>query len=172
MINLLRCLSDRFIYGTHESFGEILRDTLGITLGSSNSWFIIEIVILYLAFYVLFSLIPDKDLALVLLWIVVAVLIIFGFLRGHDPEGSKGSWFRGEWWYNSTIAFILGTLYGRCRKKVDLFIQKRYALLLAAAAPDQLDLAAGCLRVGHIRRVDLRDADGVHVLIGNVLPVG
>ena len=132
VINLLRCLSDRFIYGTHESFGEILRDTLGITLGSSNSWFIIEIVILYLAFYVLFSLIPDKDLALVLLWIVVAVLIIFGFLRGHDPEGSKGSWFRGEWWYNSTIAFILGTLYGRCRKKADLFIQKRYALLLAA----------------------------------------
>ena len=54
-------------YGIHYNFRESLENIFGITLINGNGWFIVEIVLLYLLFYALFTLIKNKDVALFLL---------------------------------------------------------------------------------------------------------
>lgn len=134
VINLLGCLADRFVYGVRLGPEAFLARVFGLFLGNSNSWFIIEITVLYLFFYLFFFLVPEKDLALLLLEISVLCLIVFAFFRGHDPLGAKGTWFRGEWWYNSTAAFAAGTLYGRFRDRADPFLRKNYRVCLGLSA--------------------------------------
>ena len=134
LVNLLTVLAEHFFYGMHSSAAEILSDIFGITLINSNGWFFVEITVIYLMFYLLFRLIRKKDLALFLMCCAVIALIVYSFHRGHDPEGNKSGWFRGEWWYNSTISFIFGLLYARFRRRVEVFFQKRHTLLLCAAA--------------------------------------
>ena len=130
-INLLIVLLNRFVYGINKSLAADLKEIFGITLVNSNGWFVIEIVILYLIFYVLFSRIRNPDAALVLLCIAVLVLILYGFFREHDPMYNKAHWFRGEWWYNSTISFSFGLCYARFRNKTDVFCAEHYPFLVA-----------------------------------------
>ena len=134
VINLCVILFRRVVYGVRGSAAGILKDFFGIRLLNSNGWFVIEIVILYLLFFLLFSLIRNRDAALALLCIAVLLLIRFGFSRGHDPMYGNVSWFRGEWWYNSTITFVFGLLYARFRKKADEFCRKHYIMMLSVTA--------------------------------------
>lgn len=129
VINLLGVLLNVFIYDSHKNFSQALSDVFGLTLFNSNGWFIVEIVILYLLFYALFSLIPHKDIALALLSIATVILIIYSSLMGHDT-GNKAHWFKGEWWYNSTITFVFGMLYARCKKGIEKFFVRFYKVLL------------------------------------------
>lgn len=110
---------------------DIIKKIFGLTLVNSNGWFIIEIVILYLLFYALFSLIKNKDLALVLMCAAVVGIIAFSFLQGHDPAGAKAHWFRGEWWYNSTISFAFGLIFARFRERA-VAVFKRHLNMLTA----------------------------------------
>lgn len=113
---------------------EILKKIFGLTLVNSNGWFIIEIVILYLLFYAFFSLIKNKDAALFFMCASVGVIIAFAFLQGHDPEGGKVHWFRGEWWYNSTITFAFGLLFARFRKELSELFDRYHTALTAVSA--------------------------------------
>ena len=134
MINLLGIFLNRFVYGLRYTAAKAMSDLSGLTLVNSNGWFIIEIVILYLLFYFLFRLIRKKDLALVLLCAATVVLIRFSFFRGHGGADGKAQWFRGEWWFNSTISFVFGLLYARFRTRIDAFSRKHSTLLLAVFA--------------------------------------
>ncbi len=126
-INAVTLLSDHFIYGIHHSLSEILRSITGLTLINSNGWYIIEIITIYLAFYIIFSLIKHKKTATVFLIIFTLILIDHSFSRGHD----KTSWFCGEWWYNSTIAFAPGALYPLIRERIDPIIKKHWLQFFA-----------------------------------------
>ncbi|MBR2528146.1 MAG: acyltransferase [Blautia sp.] len=132
VINLLEILLNRFVYGTKDSLSEILKDLFGITLINSNGWFIVEIVILYLLFFLSFSLIRKKDAALLLMCVFTLLLIHYGFHKGHDPVGNQAHWFRGEWWYNSTVTFAFGMLAARL-KKASRFLDRHYHAVVAAA---------------------------------------
>ena len=134
-VNLLLVLLNRFAFGMHSSTGEMMRRIIGLELVNSNGWFIVEIVILYLLFYVLFRLIPNRDAALACLCAAVILLMRSAFFRGHDT-GENIHWFRGEWWYNSTPAFLFGALYARLRGKIDPWIARgdHYKALLGASA--------------------------------------
>ena len=133
-INFLGILLNYFIYGiVHKSPAMYLSELTGFTLVNGNGWFIIEIVILYLAFYLLFMEIRNKDAALALLCVFTAALIVYGFNRGHDPKGNQVHWFKGEWWFNSTAAFIFGLLYARFRRQADAFFRKYYPVILPSA---------------------------------------
>ena len=105
-----------------------------MALINSNGWFIVEIVIIYLLFYAFFSLIKNKDIALTLLSISIILIIIYSFTQGHDVEGDKSHWFRGEWWYNSTITFIFGMLYARFKATLDRFLFRHYKLKITIFA--------------------------------------
>ncbi len=130
IINALGVLLLAAGYGISYTVKDALSDIFGFTLVNSNGWFIIEIVVLYLAFFVLFSLLKNRDLALALLCVFTVLLIVFASLRGHDVNGVKSSWFKGEWWYNSTIAFPFGLLFARYREKLTAFFNRRYPVKL------------------------------------------
>ena len=133
-VNFLGILLNRFVYGLRGSLFSDFCDLTGITLVNSNGWFIIEIVILYLAFYLAFRLIRSRDAALLLLCLFTIALIVFSLLQGHDPPGDKSHWFRGEWWFNSTGTFIAGMLYARFREKAEALAQKCYPAAAAAVS--------------------------------------
>ena len=133
-VNALGICLTRFVYGIRSTPAEMLSDLSGLTLLNSNGWFIIEIVILYLLFWALFTLIPKKDAALVLLCAATLLIIRYAFFREHDPAGAKAHWFRGEWWYNSTVTFIFGLLFARFRQKITSFLEKHYTAVLTAAS--------------------------------------
>lgn len=102
----------------------------GLILLNGNGWYIVEIFWLYLAFYIFFKLIKKKDLSLVLLSIFTLALIVIALYSGHDYTEIGGHWFKGEWWYNSTITFVMGTLFARFRSRITAFLEKKYRLLL------------------------------------------
>ncbi len=134
IINLLGVLLNWIGYGIHYDLREALSDIFGLALINSNGWFIVEIVIIYLLFYAFFSLIKNKDIALILLSISIVLIIIYSFTQGHDIEGDKSHWFRGEWWYNSTITFIFGMIYARHREFLDRSLFKHYKAKIALFA--------------------------------------
>ena len=108
---------------------EIVSDITGITLINGNGWFIIEIVLLYLIFFVLFRFIKNRDVATALLCLATVGVIIFSFCQGHDPDGSKTTWFKGEWWYNSTITFAFGVLFARIKDRFTACTIKYYSAM-------------------------------------------
>ena len=126
IINLLIVLAQLFY--KKESVGLVkgLKEILGLILVNSNGWFVIEIVILYLLFYGVFSVVKNKDMALLLLCLLTAALIGFSFFQGHDPYEEKVHWFRGEWWYNSTICFCYGVLYANYKEKIERSFRSFY----------------------------------------------
>lgn len=127
LCNAIILLINRLFYGIRYSFDRAVRYISGIRLINGNGWFIIEIVIIYILFFALFSTIRSRDIALVLLTMSVFVLIAYGFFSGHDPQNEQ--WFKGEWWYNSTITFALGLWYARFKHKLNSFFSLHYRTL-------------------------------------------
>ncbi len=134
MVNLIGILIRQFIYKTHGSMLSYISDFLGLTLINSNGWYIIEIIFLYIAFYILFRFLKNKDMALILLSLVAVMIILYGFFREHDSPDYKTHWFRGEWWINSTGVFIFGLVYGRFRKKIEGFLNRHYIIALVTVS--------------------------------------
>ena len=64
----------------------------------------------------------------------VAGIMVFSFFQGHDPVVAKVHWFRGEWWYNSTISFIFGLVFARFRAQAETLFQKGYAVLMGISS--------------------------------------
>ncbi|MBE5827450.1 MAG: acyltransferase [Butyrivibrio sp.] len=126
LINIINILINRFVYGQKEGIIEILKDVFGLQLVNGNGWFIIEIAVIYLMFYVIFRLVKNSDAAIILLGIAVLAIIPYAYSLGHDSEGVKSTWFHGEWWFISTTVFVLGIVYARFKKNFDGFIKKYY----------------------------------------------
>ncbi len=113
---------------------DLLEYVFGINLINGNGWFIIEIAIFYLLFYAFFSMIKNKDIALILMCISVAVIIVYSFFQGHNVDGQKTHWFRGEWWFNSTHTFIFGMLVARFREEITGFAKRHFRVLIISFA--------------------------------------
>lgn len=131
IINILGVILTSILPGPKLTLPEIASDIVGLTLINSNGWYIIEIVILYLLFYILFKLIKNRNLAMILLCAATLFIIIYSFFNGHDPEGAKAHWFRGEWWFNSTIAFAYGIVFVKIRDKFSKFCNRHYGMMTA-----------------------------------------
>ena len=130
IINTLGVLLCALGYGIRYNLSDALSDIFGLTLVNSNGWFIVEIAVLYFLFYATFNLIKNKDVALSVMCVFVIALIIYSSLRGHDAQGDKSHWFKGEWWYNSTITFSFGMVYARFKKAIERFCEDRYRIMM------------------------------------------
>lgn len=124
--NILIIIVQKFLGTDNSDFLSTVKDIVGVTLVNSNGWFVIEIVILYLLFYVIFSVLKNKDLAAALLCIMTVLLMVYSLFQGHDPYTNKIHWFRGEWWYNSTICFCYGVLYANYKEKIERSFRSFY----------------------------------------------
>lgn len=102
----------------------------GYQLLNPNAWYIVEILFFYVAFYILFSCIRNKDVAMVLLSVFVVGFMNYCMSQGTDPALVGTQWFMGEWWYNSTIVFVMGMLVARYKDIIMNFAKKYYGKLL------------------------------------------
>lgn len=115
------------------SIPELLMSLFGITLINTNAWFVVEIAILYLAFYLSFRFIKDIRKATVVVTFIAFIMMVVGFLLGHDFSQLNGHWFMGEWWYNTVMIFPLGLIVGLNKDKLMNLFKKKYALWLVLA---------------------------------------
>lgn len=128
--NVLYTVGVGLYFGTVVSVTEMIKCLVGVRLINTNTWFLVEIAILYLAFYFIFRFIKKTDKAMMAMSIFVVALILFSLLLGHDTSEAGGHWFMGEWWYNTTIFFLAGMFMARYYDKVVAFFKKHYRWLL------------------------------------------
>ena len=150
MSNLLGVILHALLYGMHSSLPVLLCRIFGLLLINGNGWFFVEIVFLYLLFYVLFRFVKRRDTALFLLCAAVFLLILYSFSQGHDPSSAQVHWFRGEWWYNSTAAFLFGLLFSRFYNPVKEWLHRYHFILTAVSL--MLFIATFCLSVRAVNR--------------------
>ena len=118
------------IKGYSYSLPDFLATISGWILINSHMWYIIEITILYIAFYIIYSLISNMKTATCVISVFVFVLTVFSLLLGHGKDLSSKYWFMGEWWYNTTFAYILGIVVSQNKEKLEVFAKKNYRFLL------------------------------------------
>lgn len=117
-------------FGSVNSVLESLACLFGFRLVNTNTWFLVEIMILYLAFYFTHRLIKKPGKAMGAMSIIVVLMIVVSLLLGHDQSKDGGLWFMGEWWYNTTIFFLAGLFMAKYYDKVLAFLKKHYKWLL------------------------------------------
>lgn len=105
---------------------EAVTTITGFTLLNTNTWFLVEIMVFYIAFYLIFKRIKNPDKALFVMCAFVLLVMVISLLLGHDGSEINGHWFMGEWWYNSTITFVAGMLLARYELQITGFVKKYY----------------------------------------------
>lgn len=101
----------------------------GFTLLNSNAWFVVEIFFLYIAFYICFRKASSEKAAILWLSGFTVALVIFSLLLGHDGSRIGGHWFMGEWWFNTTLIFIMGILFGKNEERLKEWMNRRWKIL-------------------------------------------
>ena len=120
-----------FLWGYEFLEGELLPYLTGVILMNSQMWYIVEILILYLLFYIIFSLIKNRNAACFVYTVCVVCMIAFSLWLGHDTTTpTQGLWFHGEWWYNTTILMPAGMLFAKWERQILGFVRKFYGITL------------------------------------------
>lgn len=129
-------MTTTLLMGNRFSIKELLLAFFGLILLNDHMWFAVEIMLLYLAFYVIFRFIRSEKAKYLSMTAVVLGMIVTGFLLGHEytETGIQANWFHGEWWYNTTPLFLLGMIFAKYRKKVISFAQTYYTWLVTGSA--------------------------------------
>ncbi|MBO4426500.1 MAG: acyltransferase [Clostridiales bacterium] len=113
---------------------ELLYVLSGWSLINGHMWYIVEIVILYLVFFLVYRLIKNRTAATVVMTVFVIAMIVGSLLLGHGDDFSCSYWFQGEWWYNSTFLFILGIIFSKHAEGIRNIARKGYWILLPVFA--------------------------------------
>lgn len=135
------------LLGTRYAFSDLVFAFFGLKLLNNQMWFAIEIMILYLCFYLVFSCgnqdfytgkakkgIPEWACYLLIFLVIVGFAVI-GMVTGHNRNDIRtGTWFHGEWWFNTTPLFFIGMLAARFYEQLEKFIKRYYAVLLTLTA--------------------------------------
>ena len=121
--------------GARPKVWELVLYVAGLILLNDQMWFIVELAILYVVFYLLFRRDEKKRLPLWKMAVVLVVMTVVSLLLGHDglPD-SQGLWFFGEWWYNTTWTFFVGMVIAKHRDTVVGFVKVKYKRVLALLA--------------------------------------
>ena len=118
------------ICGKKFTFLQLLGVLSGWSLINMHMWYIVEIVILYLAFFILYRLISSRFEATIEMGVFVIGMIVGSLLLCHGDDFSCSYWFQGEWWYNSTFLFFLGIVVSRHAEGLRRIARKAYIILV------------------------------------------
>lgn len=132
--NIISVLVHIFYLQLPMKSSDLIKYVLGLVLMNGNGWFIVEIFFLYLAFYLMFKTFKNQKVALVLLSIASLIPIVIGLRSGHDTSAVGNHWFKGEWWYNSTIVFVMGLWVAHFKDQILTFAKKHYRGVLITSA--------------------------------------
>lgn len=138
---------------TDLSVSQWILSVLGLVLINDQAWFLIGILIQYIAFYLAFSFSRTDRQALLIVMAAAAVQMAFFVFWGHfawwageknwwlTGEGWSSArwwmqpcvlWFQGEWWVNSTVMFPAGIAFALYEAKIISYLKKSYWIKLAA----------------------------------------
>ena len=133
-IYLIDAQLGNIIYGSSFTFTEVVCAFFGFFLVNNQMWFAVEIMILYVAFRLIFGRVKKAKTGILLMTAVVLIMIVIGFFSRHSESPVMSYWFKGEWWYNTILMFPLGMLYAYKEERINKIIKKAFwALTLSSA---------------------------------------
>ncbi len=131
-IYLTEALLSNIRIGAHFGFGAVICSFFGIFLVNNQMWFAVEIMLLYIAFRIIFAKVKKPLTGILIMTGVVIAMVVIGILSGHSGSQSMSYWFKGEWWYNTILMFPLGMLYAYKEDTINKAVRKAFIPLLAA----------------------------------------
>ncbi len=120
------------ICGTRFTPLQLLGVLSGWSLINQHMWYIVEIAILYIAFFLIYRLIKNRTAATVVMSVFVIAMIAGSLMLCHGNDMSCSYWFQGEWWYNSSFLFVIGIIFSKHSEGLRKIARKGYIFLLAA----------------------------------------
>ena len=133
-IYLTDALVNNILFRKHFGFGEVICSFFGIFLVNNEMWFAVEIMILYVAFRLVFAKVKKPLTGMLIMTGIVLIMMTIGLFSGHAQTGVMSYWFKGEWWYNTILMFPLGMLYAYKEERINKVIKKAFASLLIASS--------------------------------------
>lgn len=133
-IYLTEALLGNIRYGNHFTFTEVICAFFGLFLVNNQMWFAVEIMILYVAFRIIFGKVRKAGTGIVLTTVVVLIMVTIGLLSGHSQSMIMSYWFKGEWWYNTILMFPVGMLYAYKEEKVNRVIRKAFTAIILSSS--------------------------------------
>lgn len=122
------------ICGTRFTPLQLLGVLSGWSLINQHMWYIVEIAILYFAFYIIYRLIKNRTAATVVMGIFVIAMMAGSLMLAHGKDMSASGWFQGEWWYNSSFLFVIGIIVSKHSEGLRRIARKAYVILLLGLA--------------------------------------
>lgn len=122
--NVIFILTD-LASGSHYSIGQALSYLSGWILLNTHMWYVVEIAIFYLLFYLTFRFCKNDKMALTMLTVCIVIFMGISLCLGHGQY-----WLQGEWWFNSSFLFVIGIYIAKNRDKIISFAKKHYTVLL------------------------------------------
>ena len=102
----------------------------GWILLNNHMWYIVEIAILYIVFFILYRLIKNRTVATVLMSAFVLGMMYFSLQLAHGEDYSCRYWFMGEWWYNASFLFVVGIIVSKHADILRKIARKIYWVLV------------------------------------------
>ena len=133
-IYLTDALLNNIAFRKHFGFGEVICSFFGIFLINNEMWFAVEIMMLYVAFRVVFARVKKPLTGILIMTGVVLVMMTIGLFSGHSETGVMSYWFKGEWWYNTIFMFPLGMLYAYKEERINKVIRRAFISILIASS--------------------------------------
>lgn len=121
------------LFGETFTKAELISALTGWVLLNTQLWFIVEIFILYIAFYILFKILKNEKTAFIFMGVFIIAFMAASLFLGHDFQTkSGGAWLKGEWWYNSILLFYIGMIFSRYYNALLANMKKNYLVWMSA----------------------------------------
>jgi len=109
---------------------QLLAVLSGWSLINQHMWYIVEIAILYIVFYIVYKLIKNRTAATIVMGVFVLVMMAGSLMLCHGKDMSCSYWFQGEWWYNASILFVVGIIVSKHSDLLRKIARKGYIIWL------------------------------------------
>lgn len=125
LVFLLFCLA----MGDRYTPGELVAHLTGWKMLNTHMWYVIEIALFYILFYVIFRFVKIRWAALLIMGASVTGFVLWSLLLGHGER-----WFQGEWWFNTSLLFVAGMVFAANEERICRGIKRFYLPVIIFAA--------------------------------------
>lgn len=121
-------MSLELLRGMQFSTPELIASFFGVLLTNSQMWFAVEIMLLYIVFFLLFTYVKKEKVCIMTIVALTAMITLIG-MQNTRPF-CLSNWFWGEWWFNTSFMFLFGMIMAHSEEKIIAFVKKRYPIIL------------------------------------------
>lgn len=121
-------MSVELLRGMQFSTPELIASFFGVLLTNSQMWFAVEIMLLYIVFFLLFTYVKKEKVCIMTIVALTAMITLIGML--NTRPFCLSNWFWGEWWFNTSFMFLFGMIMAHSEEKIIAFVKKRYPIVL------------------------------------------